>query len=102
MELSRVYKNSSDDIIRIDTIYLRSTGSEQTTGPVRKTWIRTVDTSLVLESSDRTVSSIQLVTDADTYDSSASGPQNYTWVSWSTHGGVRCDMSDLPVIGETV
>ena len=100
MELTRVYKNSSGDSLRIDTIYMEPKTNALTSGVLPKTYTRRVATTLIYEAADRTVDSIQIITDADTVDASA-----YTFVEWTNCNagqGVYCDLSDLPGLSDTV
>jgi hypothetical protein len=100
--MSRIYKNSEDETIRVDTIYLEATRDVIMSGVAQRTYARRVEKLLLFESSNRVVDVIQLVTDADVINSGeVSGPLNYPSCSW-TATGATCGMSDLPVIGDTV
>lgn len=102
-EISRIYKNSADETIRVDSIIMIPTQSVNTSGSTRRTFARQLSTQLVLEGTgDRQISVISLITDADDYDPPGSGPANYEWASWESHGGIRCNMTDLPKVGESV
>lgn len=99
---SRIYKNSSDETIRVDTIYLEATRDVIMSGVAQKTYRQRVEKLLVCESADRVVASIQLVTDADTVVAGeVSGPLNYPSCTW-TATGATADMAGLPIIGDTV
>lgn len=99
LSLTRIYKNGAGDTIRIDSIYMSPTTSSFTTGINRKTFYRRLQTNKILVSSgSRTVASIEILTDCDTYEASSG---NFTWVEWISPP-CRCDMSDLPFVGETV
>ena len=103
LEISRIYKNSTDDTIRIDSITMIPTTSVLATGAAQRTYRRNVKTEVILEDSgDRQVYVISIVTSADSWESAVSAPANYNWVAWSGYGGVRCNMSDLPQIGDLV
>jgi len=105
MKLLRVYKNSSDDILRIDTINMLSTTSTTAVGAVETTYYRSLTKELYIEgSASRVVASVLLNTDADTWESLPSAAANYNWVEWTVDGGnnIRCNMSDLPQIGDSV
>lgn len=99
---SRIYKNSSGDTIRVDTIYLEAKRDVIATGVAQKVYAQRVEKLLILETADRIVDGIQLVTDADTVVSGeVSGPLNYPSCTWTATGAVA-NMSGLPVIGDTV
>jgi hypothetical protein len=99
---SRIYKNSSEDTIRVDTMYLEATRDVIMSGVSQKTYARRIEKLLLCESADRVVTSIQIVTDADTVETGdVSGPLNYPYCSWSSTGAI-CNMSDLPIIGDSV
>jgi len=100
-DVTRVYKNASNVIIRVDTIFMEPTTNQLTSGVNAKTFYRRLSTQ-VHHGTDRTVASIEIYTDADTIET-VSG--NYTFVEWT--GGnagttYRCNMSDLPIVGGTV
>lgn len=103
LEVQRIYLNSAGDTIRIDEIFMNPTVSTTAVGAVTRTYRRDLKTSLVLEGgANRTVSSIQIITSANSYDYNASLPANYNWVEWTTISNSRCNMSDLPQIGDDV
>jgi hypothetical protein len=101
MYVTRYYKNSSDETLRIDEITFESTTNSLNKPIAQQTFARKVSVQKVLEALDRTVSTIALLTDADNYPFNVSGGNNYEWVSWN-NPAFRCNMSDLPQIGETV
>jgi hypothetical protein len=101
-QVSRVYKNSTEDIIRVDTISMLPTGTPKNLGVTQGTFYRSVKTERYYEGGvSRTVNAILLVTSADSVDYDVSAAANYNWAEWTTEK-VRCNMSDLPQIGDTV
>jgi len=101
-EVTRVYKNAAGDSLRIDTIHMRANSNALTTGVAAKTYYRSLTTTWMYEPVDRDVASFQLVTNADTVEL-VSG--DYTYVHWTGKNNgvtVRCEMSDLPGVGDTV
>jgi hypothetical protein len=104
MEVTRIYKNASDEVIRIDTIQMIKSANTLVCHPSQMTFTRKIKTELVHESLDRTIYDINLITDADSVDFDPSAFSSHNWVEWTNSGpnGVRCNMSDLPQIGETV
>jgi hypothetical protein len=101
MYVTRYYKNSSDEVLRIDTITFESTTNSLNKPITQKTYARKVSVELAIGALDRTVATIHLLTDANNYPFNVSGGNNYEWVSWDDPA-FRCNMSDLPQIGETV
>jgi hypothetical protein len=94
--------NSAGDTIRVDTIYLEATRDVIMSGVAAKTYSQRVEKLAIYDSADRVVSSIQLITDADTVVTGVvSGPLNYPSCTWTSTGAV-CNMSGLPIIGDTV
>lgn len=106
LEFSRIYKNSTEDTIRIDTIRMTPTQMPSTVAmnaSFERTYARTVEKAIVLgATSDRVVASVEIITDADQYEAPGSGAVNYNWVAWTRLNNLRCNMSDLPQIGDTV
>lgn len=104
MEVTRIYKNSSDESIRIDSISMRQTTNSLVFYPEQITYSRKLSTEKIYESTDRVVTEIVVITDADSLDYNPSVPNNYNWVKWTSVGvnGVLCNMSDLPQLGDTV
>lgn len=98
LELSRIYKNASDETLRIDSIYMESTTNQLTSGTRRRTYQRRIQTNKVLGPASRTVDSIELLTNADTYEASSG---SFTWVAWDSPP-CECGMSDLPIVGSDV
>lgn len=109
MKVLRIYKNSSEDILRVDTINMLPTTSTTAVGAVDATYYKSFSKEVYVEgSASRVVSSIMINTDADTWESIPSAAANYNWVEWTTENGkalarpVRCNMSNLPQIGDSV
>jgi hypothetical protein len=99
---TRTYINTAGDTIRVDTIYLEATRDVIMSGVGAKTYAQRVEKLAIYEAADRVVASIQLITDADVVTTGVvSGPLNYPTCSWTSTGAV-CNMSGLPVIGDTV
>jgi len=105
-DVVRVYKNYSDDIIRIDDLSLSPVlkAGTATSGPVLVSPKRSITTNTIRSSgldSDRTVGSIE-ITGSFTDQETTSG--NYEWVSWNTGTDdtkkIYMQMSDLPKIGD--
>jgi len=99
----RIYKNTAEDTLRVDTISMEATSNALTTGVNAKTYRRRLSVSYLHETgAARTVAGIQIISTADTFET-VSG--DYTYVEWTGINNdtpVRCDMSDLPGIGDTV
>jgi len=100
--ITRIYKNVTGDILRVDTIFMNATTDPISSGVSSKTFRRILNTQLHHGPANRVVTEIEIYTDADTIET-ATG--NYTYVAWT--GGnagtdYRCNMSDLPVVGDTV
>ena len=104
MNVTRIYKNSADETLRIDSIIMIRTAAPPNVYPETMTYRRSLQTNLVFTGIDRTVASIELLGDYDSSDFNPSIANSYSWVAWSTFGenGVRCNMSDLPQVGESV
>ena len=103
MEVTRVYKNTSDETLRVDTILMHSKYNNWQKPDAQITYQRSVTTSLVAESTDRVIASVEIVTDADVIDFNPSTTNDYTYVEWTKRNRtIRCNMSDLPGVGDTV
>jgi len=101
-QVTRVYKNAAGTSLRVDSITMEANSNALTTGVAAKTYYRRISTSYIYEPADRDVASFQLVTDADTVEV-ISG--DYTYVHWTGKNNgvtVRCEMSDLPGVGDAV
>lgn len=94
---TRVYKNASGNILRTDSISMTATSDTICTGTSKRTYSRAVNAKVVYGISDRVVASIQIESDATSADSSS----DIAWIAW-TSPSVRCDMSDLPGVGDTI
>jgi hypothetical protein len=94
----RIYYNAGGDVLRVDTLTMEATSNTLCTGIATRTYHRTVKPLVIAGSvSDRVVGSIDIVTTASSKDSSA----DILWIEW-TSPAVRCGMSDLPGVGDTV
>lgn len=103
MEITRMYKNSADETIRIDSIQMVPSFGSISRIPSEHTYRRELRKDLVFTSVDRVVDVIEIITDADSSDFNPSTINNYAYVEWTERNPtVRCNMSDLPVIGDTV
>jgi len=102
-DVTRVYKNAAEDIIRVDTMIMEPTTNVLTTGVSARTFRRRLKTELRASlAAGRVVATIDVYTNADTVEL-ATG--NYTYVQWSNGNAdtaYRCNMSDLPAVGDTV
>jgi len=102
LEVTRIYKNSATDIIRVDTIYMQPTTNQLTSGVNARTFYRDLSTSKLHEPADRVVASIQLITSADTVETATGNYLTATWTGRNAGVPILCDMSDLPRVGNTV
>ena len=101
LEVIRIYKNAAEDTLRVDTITWTSTMNTAIVGVAAKTYRRHISINKILSSGivDRTVAIIDISTNADIIDPSG----NYTYVRWNTtNETIQGDMSDLPIITDTV
>ena len=104
LEVTRIYKNSHEDTLRVDTIYWTRTTSTLNIGTGLSTYARQLNTLNMVASIvvNRVVANIEVITNANTIDGSGP-PYNYQFVRWTRSNGIiNGDMSDLPVIGDTV
>ena len=101
LSAQRIYYNSADLALRIDDIYLEATSNVICTGTSARTYARTVKTTTTYGSggygTDRTVASIEVISNATSADNSP----DILWIEW-TSPSVHCGMSDLPGVGDTV
>ena len=99
----RVYTNAAGDTLRTDTIYLRATSNQLTTGVNPKTFYRELSTTITHETgAARVVAGIQVTTNADTIETVTGDYVLATWTAVNAGQNVICDMSDLPGIGDSV
>lgn len=99
LEVTRLYKNAGADILRVDSIYMDPTSNTLNTGIGSKTYYRRLNSSYMYGPADRVVASIEVITSADDADTST----DIEWVEWTTRSQtIRCDMSDLPKVADTV
>jgi hypothetical protein len=103
LEVTRIYKNATEDTLRVDKIQWTPTSNTLNTGTAMRTYSRRVYTSKLFQSNitDREVAIIQIITNADVIDTSS--PLNYQSVQWSRRAGtIEGNMSDLPIITNDV
>ena len=103
LQLNRVYKNSAGEEIRIDVISLRRKRNRIVKVGLMETgaadvFVRDVNKMNMHVSADRTVTSIELIGNYDTAETSSG---DYLWASW-TSPSARVDMSDLPAVGDSI
>ena len=103
LQLNRIYKNSDGDEIRIDTISLVRKRNSIVNANLMETgasdtFRREVKTILFHGSSNRTVSTIEVLGDFTSIETATS---NYLWAEWSSPSA-RLSMNDLPKLTETV
>lgn len=105
LELTRIYKNTDGEELRMDTIIMEqkldgiSFIERNKNNKVHK---RLVNTIRLHTTTTREVTSIELV---GNYDSCETVSGNYTYAIWNDKAGnefVRCNMSDLPIVGNNV
>ena len=94
---TRTYKNAAGNILREDQISMSATSDVICTGVNARTYSRQVRPITVSGISDRVVASITVTSSATSADSSA----DILWIEW-TSPSVRCGMSDLPGVGDSV
>jgi hypothetical protein len=103
LEATRIYKNASDEEIRIDTITLLAKRDNICIGAMGDmqsghTYSRNVNITRLYSSADRVVASIILMGSFDSVETSSGSFLLASWISPATD----LDMSDLPVVGDTV
>lgn len=104
-ELTRIYKNSDGEELRIDTIIMEQKldGISFIERPKNnKVYKRLIKTIRLNTTTDRTIASVELI---GNYDSCETVSTNYTYAIWNDKAGsefVRCNMSDLPTVGTDV
>jgi len=98
MELVRQYRNAAGDDLRIDSIIMERRQVTSVSKATGHTFARQLSTRSVYNTSvsDRVVAEIEIIGDFNDIDGSA-----YSWASWNSPS-TKCDMSDLPFIGDTV
>jgi hypothetical protein len=97
--LNRIYKDSSGNEIRIDTIIMTKKRDSLVVNPeVGIPYERNVSTITLNTSADRTVASIEAIGNYTSIDTT-----NFDWAKWNTTTPeVYCNMSDLPDVTDTV
>jgi hypothetical protein len=98
LQLVRTYYNSTDDILRQDTIFLIRTRTPLTHGVEPFTYRRSLNSQYFHGPANRQVSSIEC---SGTYDAIEQSSSNYLWASWSVPD-TTLYMSDLPQINDTI
>jgi len=101
LQVIRTYKNGAGTTLRVDTIHWNATQNTSVVGINARTYRRVVQINKILNSgvADRDVAAIEIETDADTIGA----PGNYTTVQWTrSNETIIGDMSDLPIITDTV
>jgi len=98
MKLVRKYKNSSSDVLRIDTIHLENRGNTLVSKADTHTYKRRLHIEKIYDSgvSSRVVASIEVAGDFSEIDTS-----HFRWAKWNSPVATL-DMSDLPIITGTV
>ena len=100
----RLCNNANGETLRTDTVTMVEKSSTLAQSHTAMTWKREVATSLSPSPlvGDNTISTIQVIGNFDSKDSSSDGYNYYyNWVAW-TAPAVRINLSDLPQIGDTV
>lgn len=98
-QLTRLYRNSDDEDLRIDKINAVPRFDNLITGSTGgQTYLREKTTTLIYGSSNRTVSEIQVIGDFDSVETSSG---NFVWVSWDKPS-IDMDLSDLPFVGDEI
>ena len=98
LEITRIYRNSSGDEVRIDTIIMVRKRNVIVDGVSTPTFRRELKTTLLHRPADRVVSTLEVIGSYDSIDTSTG---DYTWATWDSPSA-RANMSDLPGIGDTV
>lgn len=105
LEITRIYKNSSDEELRIDTIIMEQNMNTMSFIERKKaamTYKRRVTKTTLNTTATRTVASIELI---GTYDSCETSSNDFLYAIWNDASGsemIRCNMSDLPGVGDSV
>ena len=106
MEVTRIYKNSSEETLRIDSIIMKKTVSPNSyfVDQSNVTYKQEMVTNKIYESLDRVVADINIITDADEIvDYNPSVANNFNLVRWNVGLGYAvCNMSHLPQLGDTI
>lgn len=100
MEILRQYKNSTEDLIRLDTIYMEAKQDVIATDKSSITYHRILKVQLVHGTglTDRVVAAIDIIGD---YDNIEIYTGNFLWAEWTSPSTI-VHMSDLPIVGDTV
>ncbi len=107
MEITRLYSNASDDLLRVDTITIDLTppvykdlrvGNDP--GLQMRLGAQRVKTTNMASAASRVVATIEVNGEYDAWDSSTA----ILWVTKTLGNGqvVRFNMSNLPEVGDTV
>jgi hypothetical protein len=98
MELTRIYRNSNEDELRVDTIIMERRSNTISKNFQNHTFQRNLKTQFYFGPADRVVADIQVIGDFTSIEQSSG---NFMYAEWASPPGT-CDMSDLPIIGDTV
>ena len=97
--VNRKYYNDNHELIRTDNITMEPTNT-WTGGSENRTYYRAIRINPEYHTGvPRIVRFLEIETNGDTIESVTG---DYEYVTWSTHSYAKCDMSDLPGIGDTV
>lgn len=102
-EVTRIYRNSANNDLRIDTLYLSQKMDNIVVGANSSTksghvYQRELSVIKMYKDTDRVVDSIELIGSFD-YVEPSSG--NFLYATWESPSA-QLDMSDLPGLGDTV
>ena len=98
MEIVRQYKNASEEDLRIDEIQMTRKNNPISKDKNYHVFNRRLKTRMVYGATDRVVAKIEIIGDFSSIETSSS---NYTWAKW-TSPEATCDMSDLPIVTDTI
>ena len=104
-EITRIYKNSDDEELRVDTIKMVPKYNTMAFIEPKINIIpykRELNKTILNTTITRTISSIEIIGD---YDSCETDSNDYLYAIWNNNSGtemIRCNMSDLPGVGDSV
>jgi thiamine pyrophosphokinase len=99
LQLTRFYKNTDGADLRVDTITLTEKYDNICVGANGgRVWVREVKKMNMYSATDREIATIEVFGDFDSVETSTG---SFIWASWN-RPSVDLDMSDLPVVGETI
>lgn len=98
MQVTRIYRNSAEYDLRIDSINMVRKQNTIASEASTHTFTRRLTTNNIYSTatSDRTVAEIEVIGDFDTIEGSS-----YAWAKW-TSPQATVNMTDLPVVGDSV